>query len=301
MCLLLSIPPLARQRALWLVPAVWLTGVGVFLLNLRKYMKRRSIQKRGLSPELVDVLVEKVSYYGALCPEEKREYETQIAVFLNEHKITGVAGVEVTPLVQVLVAATAVRLVFRRPAWEFHDFGEILIYPGAFTTDGTYSVKASNTEAAGMVHSQGGVILSLPHLLRSFEFDNDGFNVGYHEFAHVLDGVRPDGIPGELDLGSYRPWVSVMQKEFERVHRGRSFLRAYAGTNPAEFFACAVEYFFEKPQQMMEKSPELYNQLSRFFNQHPACCPCASPMTPESTEGCLSCTEDNPPQASSPR
>lgn len=299
LCLLLSLPSLIRGRVQWVIPAVWAAGVMVFMFHLRKYIRRRKIQRQGLAPELLGVLEEKVSFYQALRPDEKREYETQIAVFLNEHRITGVSGVEVTPLVQVLVAATAVRLVFRRPAWEFHDFGEILIYPGAFTTDGTYSLRARDTQAAGMVHSQGGVILSLPHLLRSFEFEDDGFNVGYHEFAHVLDGVRPDGIPGGLDLGSYRPWVTVMQQEFEKVHRGRSFLRAYAGTNPAEFFACAVEYFFEKPQQMLGKAPELYRQLSRFFNQDPARCPCASPMTPESEEGCLSCTEDNPPEASS--
>lgn len=256
---------------------------------------------RGLDPELRKVLEEKVSFYGALSPGDRVDYETQIAVFLREHRITGVAGVTVTPAISVLVAATAVRLVFRRPAWEFHDFGEILVYPGAFTTDGSYSVSVPDTQAAGMMHSQGGVILSLPHLLRGFEADNDGFNVGYHEFAHVLDGIRPDGVPGELDLGSYRPWVTVMQREFEKVHRGRSFLRNYAGTNPAEFFACAVEFFFEKPVQMRERSPELYLQLSRFFNQNPAESPDAFPTNPEPKPESPLRTSDTPREASSPR
>jgi hypothetical protein len=264
---------------------IWGSGTVLFLLYLRKFMVRRKIMVRGLDPELRKVLEEKVSFYGALGQTDRTDYETQIAVFLREHRITGVAGVTVTPDIGVLVAATAVRLVFRRPAWEFHDFGEILVYPGAFTADGNYSINAADAQAAGMMHSQGGVILSLPHLLRGFEADNDGFNVGYHEFAHVLDGVRPDGVPDELDLGSYRPWVTVMQREFERVHRGRSFLRNYAGTNPAEFFACAVEYFFEKPLQMREGSPELYLQLSRFFNQNPAESPAACPTSPEPTQG----------------
>ncbi len=265
------------------MPVIWGAGAVWFLLFLGKYRVRLAIMARGLDPELRKVLEKKVSFYGALGPGDRVDYETQIAVFLQEHRITGVAGVTVTPATKVLVAATAVRLVFRRPAWEFHDFGEILVYPGAFTADGHYSVNTADSDAAGMMHSQGGVILSLPHLLQGFEADNDGFNVGYHEFAHVLDGVRPDGVPGELDLGSYRPWVSVMQREFEKVHRGRSFLRNYAGTNPAEFFACAVEFFFEKPVEMRERSPELYLQLSRFFNQNPADSPDAFPTSPEPT------------------
>ena len=285
---------------MWLVPVVWLAGAAHFALFLRRYRVRLALRKRGLPAELRGFLEERVSFYQALCPGDKRDYETQIAVFLAEHRITGVGGVEVTPLIRVLVAATAVRLVFRRPAWEFHDFGEILIYPGAFTTDGTYSVTAPETDAAGMVHSQGGVILSLPHLMRGFEADNDGFNVGYHEFAHVIDGIRPDGVPGRLDLGAYRPWIDVMQREFEKVHRGRSFLRNYAGTNPAEFFACAVEYFFEKPLQMLERSPELYGQLSAFFNQDPARCPSVSPTSREPREECPACTAGNPPGKSSP-
>lgn len=284
LCILLSLPSLARGRVVWLLPLIWGAGTVWFMLYLRKYRVRRAIMAGGLDPELRKVLERKVSFYTALGPADRADYETQIAVFLREHRITGVAGVTITPEIGVLVAATAVRLVFRRPAWEFHDFGEILVYPGAFTADGNYSVNASDAQAAGMMHSQGGVILSLPHLIRGFEADNDGFNVGYHEFAHVLDGVRPDGVPGELDLGSYRPWVTVMQREFERVLRGRSFLRNYAGTNPAEFFACAVEFFFEKPLQMREGSPELYLQLSRFFNQDPADSPAAFPTSQEPTQ-----------------
>ncbi len=172
---------------------------------------------------------------------------------------------------QLLVAATAIRLVFKRPEWEYRDFGDILVYPGGFRTDGSYStdLQGCSSAAAGLVHSSGSVILSLPHLLRGFQHDNDGYNVGYHEFAHVLDGYHPDGIPDELSLGSYRPWIEVMQREFEKVHKGKSMLRQYAGTNPAEFFACSVEAFFEKPEMMKNKAPKLYKQLSTFFNQDP--------------------------------
>jgi len=271
-CLFISVPFVSRDRALPLfLSIIWGSGLVYFLLFLGRFLRRERIASAGLDAGLKKVLLEKVSFYSALGGEDRKKYEAGIAIFLAEHTITGVDGVEITDQIRALVAATAVRLTFRRPGWEYHNFGEILIYPSGFSADGSYSTKpGEGFTAAGLVHSQGGVILSLPHLLGSFEHDNDGFNVGYHEFAHVLDGRRPDGIPDELSLGSYRPWAEAMQAEFEKVHQNHSILRSYAGTNPAEFFACAVEYFFEKPEKMKERAPKVYEQLSSFFNQDPA-------------------------------
>jgi hypothetical protein len=271
-CLLCSIPFIWYDKGLFVIPVIWLSGAVYYtFIFLPRYLRRRRIASVPMDEPSRSILEKRVSYYQDLPAEEKIRYEADIRIFLAENRITGIDGVEITREISLLVAATAIRLVFRRPEWEYRDFGEILIYPCGFKTDGSYStdVRHDESAAAGMVHSDGGVILSLPHLLRSFDHPDDGFNVGYHEFAHVLDGYRPDGVPSELDLGSYRPWVEVMQKEFEKVHRHRSVLRDYAGTNPAEFFAVSVETFFEKPHKLREKAPDLYEQLEKFFNQDP--------------------------------
>ncbi len=249
-------------------------GIGLiyfFAFYLPHYLRRREITKSPLSDEDVEILNKWVSFYDELSPEDKELYEADIQVFLDEHHIVGVDDVTVTREVELLVAASAIRLIFRRPQWEYRDFGDILIYPGSFSTDGTYSTNIRNGEraAAGMVHSIGSVILSLPHLYRSFEHKHDGFNVGYHEFAHVLDGFRPNGIPDELSMGATGRWCEIMRKEFEKVHKGKSVLRQYAGTNEAEFFAVAVEVFFEKPELLEKKAPEVYEQLVEFFRQDP--------------------------------
>lgn len=271
-CLLFSLPFIVSRRGLIVVPFVFIVGfVYYFAIYYPKYMKRKRISENPLSSEDRAILSESVTFYYTMPDDKKRTYETDIAIFLAEHTITGVDDVKITRKVELLVAATAIRLIFGRPEWEYRDFGEILVYPGGFRTDGSYStdLKGSDSAAAGLVHSSGNVILSLPHLLRGFQHDNDGYNVGYHEFAHVLDGYHPDGIPDELALGAYRPWIEVMHREFEKVNDGKSMLRQYAGTNPAEFFACSVEAFFEKPEMMKQKAPELYKQLSEFFNQDP--------------------------------
>ncbi len=46
-------------------------------------------------------------------------------------------------------------------------------------------------------------------------------------------------------------------------------LRVYSATNPAEFFAVATESFFEWPHEMKANSPQLYEELKRFYRQDP--------------------------------
>jgi Mlc titration factor MtfA (ptsG expression regulator) len=271
-CLFFSSPFIYYGKALFVVPVLFGIGAVYYLgMFLPRYLRRRRIAEAPLSEADRALLERHVSFYAGLSPDDRKTYETDIAIFLAEHRIEGVDDVAISREVELLVAATAVRLIFRRPDWEYRDFGTILVYPGGFRNDGSYSTDISGDEpvAVGLVHSAGNVILSLPHLLAGFRADNDGLNVGYHEFAHVLDGFRPDGVPAELSLGAYRPWVEVMQREFEKVHKGRSVLRSYAGTDPAEFFACAVEAFFEQPAKVLEKAPDLYRELSGFFNQRP--------------------------------
>ena len=271
-CMALSLPGMDRGGdALWTLPFVWAGGAVYVLAYLRRWRRRLVLARRGLSEEDRRVLRSRVSFYGRLGGEDRERFEELVAVFLGEHRMSGVDDVRVTREVRLLVAASAVRLVFGRPEWEYPDFGEILIYPGPFRTDGSYSTEIEDhtTAASGLVHSIGGVIISLPDLYRGFEDETDGYNVGYHEFAHVLDGRRPDGVPDNLELGAYRGWAQVMHSEFERVRRGDSLLRGYAGSTPAEFFACSVEAFFEEPHRMREAAPELYEQLAGYFNQKP--------------------------------
>ena len=52
--------------------------------------------------------------------------------------------------------------------------------------------------------------------------------------------------------------------------RLRRVLRNYGAQNEAEFFAVATEAFYEKPEQMKRRTPELYEELSRFFGVDPA-------------------------------
>jgi len=99
--------------------------------------------------------------------------------------------------------------------------------------------------------------------------------VVFHEFAHQLDQEdgAADGAPILESLSSYASWSIVLSKEFtsliQKVNkRKKSVMYKYGATNPAEFFAVATETFIEKPTQLNQKHPELYNELD-YFNFDP--------------------------------
>ncbi len=55
----------------------------------------------------------------------------------------------------------------------------------------------------------------------------------------------------------------------EAINSDHSDIRKYGGTNAVEFFAVASEYFFERPDLLKKKHPELYNMLVVCFMQNP--------------------------------
>ena len=65
-------------------------------------------------------------------------------------------------------------------------------------------------------------------------------------------------------------WRILAQREAEHIHAGKSRLfRDYAGTNQEEFFAVAVEYFFEQSVQFKKELPELYKVMAGMLKQDP--------------------------------
>ncbi|RYD47314.1 MAG: hypothetical protein EOP85_05730, partial [Verrucomicrobiaceae bacterium] len=49
----------------------------------------------------------------------------------------------------------------------------------------------------------------------------------------------------------------------------KTLIDSYGATNPAEFFAVATETFFEKPRQLADKRPELYDEMRKYYGLDP--------------------------------
>jgi len=107
------------------------------------------------------------------------------------------------------------------------------------------------------------------------EFGNT-HNVILHEFAHQLDqedGLA-DGAPILESRSKYNTWAKILSKEYESLRNYEksgipSVIDKYGTINPAEFFAVVTEAFFENPKTLQEKHPELYTELSNYYNLNP--------------------------------
>lgn len=255
---------------------VFVAGICLFFYRwaTRKTRARKQIIKRDFPIEWRKILEDRVGFYHTLQSEdEKRRFEKMLQLFLSEKRITGI-DVEVDDLTKVLVASSAIIPIFGFRDWEYHNLGEVLIFPGSIKK---YKNKdnQSVSEVLGRVNpfqNDHYVTLSKPALERGFNDMADRKNVGIHEFAHMLDqadgeidGTPETYLPDEL----IEPWRELMYREIKKIENGTSDIDSYGATSEAEFFAVVTEYFFEKPDQLAEKHPKLYTLLTRVFDQNP--------------------------------
>jgi Mlc titration factor MtfA (ptsG expression regulator) len=228
-----------------------------------------------LDNTLKQLLTEHVAYYQKLDADKQLRFEGMIASFIQSIRIEGV-GLEVTELDKVLVAASAVIPIFGYQEWKYTNLTNIILYPDAFNNDFQFEGNDASRNMLGMVGSgymNGQMLLSRAALVKGFSASSGKQNTGIHEFVHLLDKSdgATDGVPEHLLGHDYAtPWLKMMHQEMNRIEKGNSDINPYGATNEAEFLAVASEYFFEKPEQLQNKHPELYNQLSRIFAQDPA-------------------------------
>ena len=227
------------------------------------------------------VLNENMQLYPRLSAADQAELKRHMLVFLDEKHFEGCNGLEMTDEIRVTIAGNACLLQLHRKPDYFPELVTILVYPEAFVARHTevdeHGFEMQDpVENAGESWDGGNVILAWNSAKHGALDPRDGLNVVLHEFAHQLDSTHGpgDGAP-PMPRAQAREWARVFQAEYdklcEEVETGReTVLDDYAATNPAEFFAVAVETFFEKPTQMKEHHPALYNQLQAWFKQDPA-------------------------------
>ncbi|MEL6944988.1 MAG: zinc-dependent peptidase, partial [Bacteroidota bacterium] len=161
--------------------------------------------------------------------------------------------------------------ILQFPKWKYTNLYEILLYADTFNHD--FETEGRGRNILGMVgtgYMNNKMILSKKALHHGFANDSDKKNTAIHEFVHLIDKMDGtiDGIPQLLLERPYViPWLELMKEKIEEIQKRKSDINPYATTNQAEFFAVASEYFFERPQLLAQKHPELYDVLEEIFDQ----------------------------------
>jgi Mlc titration factor MtfA (ptsG expression regulator) len=235
--------------------------------------KRKTTVTEPVPVLLKTILNEQVPFYQQLNTSRQTEFEQRAAHFLSQVKITGVKTV-VEDMDRVLIAASALIPIFNFPGWQYCNLNEVLLYPDSFNHD--FEQQGEGRNILGMVGSgalNGVMILSQFELRQSFLNETGKNNTAIHEFVHLIDKTdgEIDGIPELLLQRQYiKPWLQLMQQKIQEIINERSDINPYGATNESEFFAVASEYFFERPELLKEKHPELYGLLQNIFNPKPA-------------------------------
>jgi hypothetical protein len=246
-----------------LVPALLILAVG-----LRRPLRRWRVAQAPMPPDWQGWLRRHVPLYDRLDEQGRRRFERDVRFVLDEYTFEGIRGVTVTDALRLSVAAGVATLLHGRPSWELPGSRSILFYPGRFNDDYYDGLDA---DYDGMAHPQGPIILTAASVEDSWAHPADGDNVVLHEFAHLFDfdNEGADGVPSLVAPASADSWQSLVRREMRRVRRGRSLLRPYAAEAPSEFFAVAVEVFFEQPDRMARHHEELFAALVAFFHLDP--------------------------------
>jgi Mlc titration factor MtfA (ptsG expression regulator) len=257
------------------------------MFDFFKRRRRREIKSKPFLETWRKSLRDKFRIYSSLSEADRRELEGHIQIFVAEKRFEGCGGFKITDEARVLIAAQACLLLLHRETDYYPAVRTILVYPDTYVAKTRWREEDEDTERhartrLGEAWHHGTVVLAWSSVLGGALNIEDGANLVFHEFAHQLDQEDGayDGAPVltadtfRERVRRYTAWTRVLRQEYEQLRADddkgcKTVLDTYGATNPAEFFAVATECFFEKPRQMKQRHPELYEELKRFYQQDP--------------------------------
>lgn len=247
--------------------------------------RRAKLINAPFPPEWEEIIRRNVAHYCMLEGSEQARLRGLVQVFIVEKSWEGAGGLELTDEIRVTISAQACLLLLGLPHNYYRNVMSIVVYPSTVVPpqhrpgffENPTAPLAVSQPIIGQAFMQGPVIIIWDAALRAGRHPESGHNVIYHEFAHKLDMLdgAADGTPQLRSRAEYRDWVRICSREYLRlkddVQEGRpSYLRDYAATNEAEFFAVATEQFFDQPLLMVKHAPDLYRVLREYYHQDPA-------------------------------
>ena len=206
-----------------------------------------------------------LKYYNRLTLTEQRRFLFRTFQFQHSKNFHYIE-VQQTAEMPILVSAAAVQLTFGLEKFKLNYFEDIFILRDDYHY-GFYS-----RPFMGHV-DQTGIYLSWDNFIKGISGQTPNCNVGLHEMAHALAYVNfitrtEEDKHFKREFHNFskiaRPIFTSMQQA-----GAKNLLGDYAATNYHEFWAVAVEVFFESSVLFRYELPDLYEAMSRLLNQDP--------------------------------
>lgn len=232
----------------------------------RDYINRYLLWRK-IKPAYKAVLQIHSEYYKQLSSQEKDHFERRVQKFIYMKSFIPRGELkEVTEEMKALIASAAIQLTFGYPSVYFLTFDRILIY------DDNYYSDITRKYHQGEVSMRGYIVLSWKNFVNGYSNPTDGRNLGLHEMAHalMLENAFYNYEYDFLDFDAVKEFNAHVNEEMIKINNGGiSFFRAYAATDMHEFFAVAVENFFERASEFYAYDAHLYSLMCRLLQQNP--------------------------------
>ncbi|MDQ3537097.1 MAG: zinc-dependent peptidase [Bacteroidota bacterium] len=202
-----------------------------------------------------------------MSPANKNKFENRVLHFIQIKEFIPRQIPEVTLEMKFLIAACCIQITFGFPSVHLAHFKRILIYPDAY-----YST-INRQYHKGEVNPRGRIIvLSWESFVDGYLNPTDSINLGLHEMAHALrlENMIKNHEYRFLDPLLLQKWKDLSRIIIEDIRADKNdFFRKYAEVNEDEFFAVAIENFFERPAEFKIQMPELYHIMTGLLRQNP--------------------------------
>ena len=213
-----------------------------------------------------EILDQNIAFYRQLNQIQQKEFRDRLFHFIIRMNFYGAQGFQIGFEHKVLISAPAIQLSFGLRSFHFDNISEIVIHQDVYVSPNTGALHRGETSpATETIH------FSWKHFVEGFENQTDGINLGLHEIAHAFFSQIFNNFEDDESIDIYlNRFIFNAEEEIVKLREGRNHLfRAYAGSNIFEFFAVAVENFYEIPEKFAAEMPEIYKFLCLTLNQDP--------------------------------
>ncbi len=244
---------------------------GVLILHgtlsklFNKFYIRRQQRKFIANETFYHSIVSKyIRFYNKLGLEDQRKFLFRTFLFKKARKFHYIEVKESAEM-PILISAVAVQLTFGLDKFMLNYFNDI------FVLKDDYHYGFYSRPFMGHV-DQSGIYLSWDNFIKGISGLTPYCNLGLHEMGHALAYVSfiTETEEDKHFKKEFKNFSKVARPIFTSMQGGnRNLLGEYASVNYHEFWAVAVETFFENPVCLRQDLPELYEAMSRLLKQDP--------------------------------
>lgn len=205
----------------------------------------------------IQILENQFEYYKKLSNDDKLRFQRHVNHFLINKKFVSEDYVEITEEMKVLIAATAIQILFGRDGFYLSEF---------------YSIRILDSEVVDVKSIKIYRQLDIPWKAFSQGYESmvDGYNPGIKIMALALSLEKQLNESSIFNFSSNTAFNKLYKSQAEKyIASGKSKYKNYDQVDRSEYFAVAVEYFFERPEHFYVNQPAMYMALSKLLRQDP--------------------------------